>query len=883
MELPAIYDPSVTEDKWYSYWLKHRFFHSIPDHRPKYSIVIPPPNVTGVLHMGHMLNNTIQDVLVRRARMQGKNTCWVPGTDHASIATEAKVVALLKEKGIQKSDISRDEFLKYAWTWKEKHGNIILEQLKRLGASCDWERTNFTMNPDMSRAVQDTFVYLYNQGLIYRGVRMVNWDPQGGTAVSDEEVIHREVREKLYYLKYYFSQDGKRGSQYLTVATTRPETIMADVALCVNPGDERYAHLVGKKVLIPLIDKEIPIIADDYVTMDFGTGCLKITPAHDPNDYEIGLRHKLPVVDILNLDGTLNREAIILVGEDRFAARKKIRTMLHEAGCLEKEEPYTTQVGFSERTNAVIEPRLSQQWFVKLDILAKKALEYVEDGRVRLIPDKYRNTYRHWMETARDWCISRQLWWGQQIPAYYLPGGEVVVASTEEEALALARKIDSTLKAQDLKQDPDVVDTWFSSWLWPISIFDPDKPGHPEKEPNRELAYYYPTDDLVTAPDILFFWVARMIMAGDLFCGQKPFSNVYLTGMVRDKTGRKMSKSLGNSPDPIELMNLYGADGVRMGLMLCTAAGNDILFDETQMEQGRNFCNKIWNAFRLVRSWQRDEQLEQAETSRQAVRWFGQLLSATREEAGDLFSKYRLSEVLMLLYKRFWDDFCSWYLEIVKPAGNEGKRTDADTYDSTLAFFDLLLHLLHPFMPFITEEIWQNMAERREGDSIMVSPLPDAGPCNKEELEDFSRLQALIVSIRGLRQSRQIPGKTLLKLYVKGHFPQNLHGIALRMAGLESVQSITEAPRESNVYAFLVGTTSFFVLLGNLLDKEEELSKLNVELEYQRKFLAAVNKKLSNESFLQRAPGDVIAVERKKRSDALTRIAALEQQIDLLQ
>ncbi|NLF82240.1 MAG: valine--tRNA ligase, partial [Bacteroidales bacterium] len=550
MELPAIYDPSITEDKWYSYWLKHRFFHSVPDDRPKYSVVIPPPNVTGVLHMGHMLNNTIQDVLVRRARMQGKNACWVPGTDHASIATEAKVVALLKEKGIDKKQLSREEFLEHAWAWKEKHGNIILEQLKKLGASCDWERTNFTMNPDMSRAVTDTFVHLYNEGLIYRGVRMVNWDPQGKTAVSDEEVIHREVREKLYYLRYYFSNNGKQGDQYLSVATTRPETIMADVAVCVNPGDERYTGLIGKKVLIPLINKEIPVIADDYVTMDFGTGCLKITPAHDPNDYEIGLRHHLPVIDIIDPDGTLNEKAQILVGEDRFAARKKIRTMLQESGCLEKEEPYVTQVGFSERTDAVIEPRLSLQWFLKLEVPAKKALEYVEDGRVKLIPDKYRNTYRHWMETARDWCISRQLWWGQQIPAWYLPDGKVVVAATTEDALKLARKQDPSLKPEDLKQDPDVVDTWFSSWLWPISVFDPEKPGHPKKSPNEELAYYYPTDDLVTAPDILFFWVARMIMAGDIYCNEKPFSNVYLTGMVRDKQGRKMSKSLGNSPDP---------------------------------------------------------------------------------------------------------------------------------------------------------------------------------------------------------------------------------------------------------------------------------------------------------------------------------------------
>ena len=883
MELPAIYDPSATEDKWYAYWLKHRFFHSTPDNRPKYSVVIPPPNVTGVLHMGHMLNNTIQDVLVRRARMQGKNTCWVPGTDHASIATEAKVVALLREKGIRKTDISREEFLEYAWAWKEKHGNIILEQLKKLGASCDWERTSFTMNPEMSSAVTDSFVYLYNQGLIYRGVRMVNWDPQGGTAVSDEEVIHREVNEKLYYLKYYFSRDGKRGSEFLSVATTRPETIMADVAVCVNPLDERYVHLVGQKVLIPLIDKEIPIIADAYVTMDFGTGCLKITPAHDINDYEIGLRHKLPVIDILNLDGTLNAAAQILVGEDRFAARKKIRSLLEKAGCLEKEEPYVTQVGFSERTDAVIEPRLSQQWFVRLDVLAKKALGYVEDGRVRLIPDKYRNTYRHWMETARDWCISRQLWWGQQIPAYYLPDGEVVVAPTRGEALQLARKNNPALCDGDLTQDPDVVDTWFSSWLWPISVFDPQKPGHPEKAPNAQLAFYYPTDDLVTAPDILFFWVARMIMAGDLFCNEKPFSNVYLTGMVRDKQGRKMSKSLGNSPDPIELMNRYGADGVRMGLMLCTSAGNDILFDETQVEQGRNFCNKIWNAFRLVRSWQRDPDLKQEETAGEAVRWFGQLLAAAQEEVEDLFGKYRLSEVLMLLYKRFWDDFCSWYLEMIKPAGESNKRIDARTYDKTLEFFDILLHLLHPFMPFITEELWQNLKERREGESIMVSPVPRTGPYDTRELDDFARLQELIVAVRGIRQNRQIPRKTDLKLFTRGNFPSHLYGVARRMGGLEEVIPVGEPPKEGNVFAFLIGTTECYIPLGHLLDLDEERTKLKGELEYFRRFLAGVEKKLSNESFMQRAPEQVVETERRKRSDALAKIAALEQQLALLQ
>lgn len=882
MDLPAIYDPSVTEEKWYAYWLQYGFFRSIPDDRPKYSMVIPPPNVTGVLHMGHMLNNTIQDVLVRRARMQGKNTCWVPGTDHASIATEAKVVALLKEKGLEKSDMSREEFLEHAWAWKEKHGNIILEQLKKLGASCDWDRTSFTMDPAMSRSVIESFVYLYNRGLIYRGIRMVNWDPKGKTAVSDEEVIHREVNEKLYYLKYFFSENGKPGKEYLSIATTRPETIMADVAVCVHPEDERYAALVGKKVLIPLINKEIPVIADSYVAIDFGTGCLKITPAHDINDYEIGLRHKLPVVDILNPDGTLNEQAQILVGEDRFEARKKICRMLDESGCLEKEEPYVTQVGFSERTDAVIEPRLSLQWFVKLDVLAKKALAYVEDGRIKLIPEKYSNTYRHWMETARDWCISRQLWWGQQIPAWYLPTGEVVVASTEQEAFELARKIDSHLQAEDLVQDPDVVDTWFSSWLWPISVFDPDKPGHPEKQSNKELAYYFPTDDLVTAPDILFFWVARMVMAGDLFCNQKPFGNVYLTGMVRDKLGRKMSKSLGNSPDPVKLMERYGADGVRMGLMLCTSAGNDILFDESQVEQGRNFCNKIWNAYRLVRSWKRDTQQNQEEVSREAVRWFSQLLSATRVEVDDLFSKYRLSEALMLLYKRFWEDFCSWYLEIIKPSTEKERALDACTYDKTLEFFDVLLHLLHPFMPFITEELWQNLQERMPGESIMVSPIPETGSFDAEELAEFVRLQELVVHIRGVRQNKQIPGKTGLDLLIKGPFPKRLYGIAMRMAGLKTVQQVTQTPAEGSMYAFLLGTTECFIPLGAFLDIEEERSKIHAELDYYRKFLLSVEKKLANETFVQRAPEQVVAIERKKQEDARAKITALEEQLALL-
>ena len=663
MNISAKYDPSSVEDKWYAYWLKNKFFHSEPNDKEPYTIVIPPPNVTGVLHMGHMLNNTIQDVLVRRARMKGKNACWVPGTDHASIATEAKVVAKLKAEGIEKSSLTREEFLQHAWAWREKHGGIILEQLKKLGASCDWERTKFTMDEPLSRAVINTFVYFYKKGLIYRGVRMVNWDPEGLTAVSDEEVIHKETRSKLYYLRYYLSENGRKSDKYIVIATTRPETIMADAAVCINPADGRYHYLKGKKILIPLLNKEIPVIEDDYVTMDFGTGCLKVTPAHDVNDYEIGLRHNLPVLDIIDEHGRLNEKAVILVGEERFAARKKIVEMLREQGYMEKEEDYLSQVGYSERTNAVIEPRLSLQWFLKMDELAAKALKVVEDGEIKLIPDKFRNTYRHWMENVRDWCISRQLWWGQRIPAYYLPDGRFVVEPTLDEAFEAARKIMPEIRREDLRQDEDVLDTWFSSWLWPISVFDPEKPGFPDREPNRELAYYYPTNDLITAPEILFFWVARMIMAGEEFTGRIPFSNVYLTGIVRDKFGRKMSKQLGNSPDPIELMKEYGADGVRVGMLLCTTAGNDIMFDKSQVEQGRNFANKIWNAYRLIQGWEVGPESRQNEYQKCAVDWFESRLNKCIEEMDANFAKFRLSDSLMALYKLFWDDFCAWYLD----------------------------------------------------------------------------------------------------------------------------------------------------------------------------------------------------------------------------
>ncbi len=875
MEIPAKYNPASTEDKWYAYWMKNRFFHSEPDEREPYTIVIPPPNVTGVLHMGHMLNNTIQDVLVRRARMMGKNACWVPGTDHASIATEAKVVAKLKAEGIEKSSLTREEFLVHAWEWKEKHGGIILEQLKKLGASCDWERTRFTMDPDLSEGVINTFVHFYKKGLIYRGVRMVNWDPEGQTAVSDEEVIHKETQSKFYYLKYFISENGKKGEDYVTIATTRPETIMADVAICVNPNDERFTHLKGKKVLVPLINREIPIIEDEYVSMDFGTGCLKITPAHDINDYEIGLRHKLPVIDILDNFAKLNDKAQILVGEDRFVARKKIIKMLQEAGNFEKEESYVSQVGYSERTNAVIEPRLSLQWFLKMDDLAKKALDYVESDKIKLIPDKYRNTYRHWMENVRDWCISRQLWWGQQIPAWYLPSGEFVVAATREEALKEALQIDPKVKGEDLKQDEDVLDTWFSSWLWPISVFDPSKPGFPQKGPNSDLAYYYPTNDLVTAPEILFFWVARMVMAGDEFCGDLPFRNVYLTGTVRDKQGRKMSKSLGNSPDPLKLMDIYGADGVRLGMLLCSSAGNDILFDESQVEQGRNFCNKIWNAYRLVQGWSVDKDGVQSESSKAATEWFSALLSYSVEVINDHFEKFRLSDALMHIYKLFWDDFCAWYLEIIKPG--HGESIDAKTYESTIEFFDKLLKIIHPFMPFITEELWHSIKERGEGETLMLQLQPKADLYSKDKLSNFDALKEAVVNIRSIRQSKGISPKEPLALHIKGEIDSNLFPVFKKIANISSLSVGDEIAGGTNGASFMVGTIEFSLELGDKVNVEEEIKKIEEELDYLNKFLISVNKKLSNEKFVSSAPKAVVDMEYKKQSDAQTKIEKLTQ------
>jgi valyl-tRNA synthetase len=883
MELPNKYDPSLTEDKWYSYWLENGFFHSEPDEREPYTIVIPPPNVTGVLHMGHMLNNTLQDVLVRRARMTGYNACWVPGTDHASIATEAKVVEKLKAQGIDKSDLTRDEFLKHAWEWREKHGGIILEQLKKLGASCDWDRTRFTMDPDLSDAVINTFVHFYKKGLIYRGVRMVNWDPEGLTAVSDEEVIHKETDSKFYYLRYKIAGDVAEGEcDHVTIATTRPETIMADVAVCVNPEDERYYHLRGKNVIIPLINKEIPIIEDEYVTMDLGTGCLKITPAHDINDYEIGLRHNLPVIDIINDDGTLNEKALILIGEDRFVARKKIVKMLEDAGLLEKVEDYKSQVGYSERTNAVIEPRLSMQWFLNMEDLAKDALQVVEDDSVKLIPDKFKNTYRHWMENVRDWCISRQLWWGQQIPAYYLPNGEFVVESTFEKAFEAARKIDPSINAEDLDQDEDVLDTWFSSWLWPISVFDPAKPGFPDKAPNADLAYYYPTNDLVTAPEILFFWVARMIMAGEEFCQNIPFRNVYLTGIVRDKQGRKMSKQLGNSPDPIKLMKEYGADGVRLGMLLCTSAGNDILFDESQVEQGRNFSNKIWNAYRLVKGWTVSDTMAQSDVNRLAVSWFASKLNITLESINEDFAKFRISDAVMTIYKLFWDDFCSWYLEIIKPSFIDGVQGSIDkaTFDATISYFDSLLKILHPVMPFITEELWQNIEEREKGATIMLQQMPVSTGHDKAIIAAFEKAIETVVAIRALRQSKNISPKEQLSVQVKStYYPSNITPVISKMANVPNLQIVEQFDTTLAGQSFMVGTIEFFVPLEGMINMDEEIAKIEAEIKRYEGFIKGVDAKLGNAAFVANAPENVVALERKKLSDATTKIETLRARL----
>ncbi len=878
MELSSKYNPSEVEDKWYAYWLKYKCFHSEPDNREPYTIVIPPPNVTGILHMGHVLNNTLNDVLIRKARMDGKNACWVPGTDHASIATENKVVAKLKDMGIKKEDLTREEFLKYAWEWKEEHGGIILQQLRKLGASCDWDRTRFTMEPELSEAVINTFVYFYKKGWIYRGVRMVNWDPEGHTAVSDDEVIHRDTQSHFYHMRYFISDgNGNPTDKYIVVATTRPETIMADAAVCVNPNDERHKWLHGKKVIIPLINKEIPIIEDDYVEMDFGTGCLKVTPAHDVHDYEIGLRHNLPVINIIDDHGRLTEEAQILVGMDRFEARKKIAEMLQEAGNLEKVEDYVSPIGYSERTNAVIEPRLSAQWFLKMEELAPRALASVEDGYTKFIPDKYRNTYRHWMENAKDWCISRQLWWGQRIPAYYLPDGRYVVESTPEAALKAAQELDPCITAADLHQDEDVLDTWFSSWLWPISVFDPEMPGHPDHKPNADLAYYYPTNDLVTGPDIIFFWVARMIMAGNEFMNDVPFKNVYFTGIVRDKLGRKMSKTLGNSPNPLDLIDKYGADAVRLGMLLCSSAGNDILYDESQIEQGRNFCGKIWNSYRLVSGWSVDEKAEQSENCRLAVKWFDNLLSKTIEAVEEHYAKFRISDALMTIYKLFWDQYCAWYLELVKPA--YGQPVDGRTYEATMEFFEKLLKLIHPIMPFITEELWHAVTVRREGETIMYERTPKAGPYDEGFLEDFALMQEAIIGVRGVRAQKQISPKESLKLFIEGDFREEFIPVLKKAANLSEV---VPGSAQGTSVSFIVGTVKMSIPLEGLVNADEEKTKILAELEHQRGFLASVQKKLSNQNFVAHAPENVVAVERKKEADATARIAALEASLKSL-
>ena len=868
MELEAKYNPSSVEGKWYQYWMKHKLFHSKPDNRRSYTIVMPPPNVTGVLHMGHMLNNTIQDILIRRARMKGFNACWAPGTDHASIATEAKVVKRLADQGIKKTDLSREEFIKHAWDWTHEYGGIILEQLKRLGASADWERTAFTMDEERSRSVFDVFVDLYNKGLIYRGVRVVNWDPAAQTALSDEEVIYKEQQGKLYYLRYFVEGE----SRYVVVATTRPETIMGDTAVCINPNDERYRDLVGKSLIVPLVGRSVPIIEDEYVDLEFGTGCLKVTPAHDVNDYMLGEKHQLKTIDIFNDDATLNEHGGRYAGMDRFAVREQIEKDLAEAGLLEKVEDYTNKVGHSERTDAVIEPKLSMQWFLKMTELAQPALKAVMDDDIKLHPAKFKNTYRHWMENVKDWCVSRQLWWGHRIPAYYLPSGSYVVASTKEEALKLAQEQDPSLKSEDLRQDEDCLDTWFSSWLWPITLFTPALGDN-----SKEFDYYYPTSDLVTGPDILFFWVARMIIAGYEFKGQKPFENVYLTGIVRDKIGRKMSKSLGNSPDPLDLIDRYGADGVRMGMMISAAAGNDILFDEALCEQGRNFCNKVWNVFRLIKGWEASD-IEQPLHAEIAIKWFEQQLSATALEIDDLMSKYRISEALTAIYKLIRDDFSGWYLELIKPA--YGQPIDTKTLRKTELFLETLLAQLHPFMPFITEELWQALKERQEGESLMVTLIPEAGSVDNAFLARFAQTQEIISAIRNIRTSKNLSPREELVLEVAPSYADDMDAVLMKLANLTEIRR-SEEKSEGSI-SFVIGTDEFAVPMANLINAEEEIKKLEEDLEYQKKFLLGVEKKLSNENFVARAPEQVIALERKKKADAESRIQTIEQSLKQL-
>lgn len=870
------YDPASAESKWYSYWMEHKLFSSqIDPNKEPYTIVIPPPNVTGVLHMGHMLNNTIQDVLIRRARMQGKNACWVPGTDHASIATEAKVVNMLKEKGIDKKSLTREEFLKYAWEWKEKYGGIILEQLKKLGASCDWERTAFTMDPGLSDAVISVFVDLYRKGKIYRGVRMVNWDPKGKTALSDDEVITKEIASKLYYINYQIEGSA---NEFLTIATTRPETIMADVAICINPNDPRFTHLKGKKAIIPLINRAIPIIEDEYVDMEFGTGCLKVTPAHDINDYELGIKHKLEVIDILNDDGTLNEKAQILVGEDRFIARKKIGKMLEEINQLEKVEDYKSNVGHSERTDAVIEPKLSLQWFLKMEEITQPALKSVMDDVIQLHPPKFKNMYRVWMENVRDWCISRQLWWGHQIPAFYLPNGEFVVAKTKEEALEIAQKeYDSKYTLADLKQDEDVLDTWFSSWLWPISVFDTDV--FTTGKPNEELKYYYPTNDLVTAPEILFFWVARMIIAGYEYLGEKPFKNVYLTGIVRDKLGRKMSKSLGNSPDPLELIAQYGADGVRTGMLFSSPAGNDLPYDDKLVEQGRNFANKIWNAFRLVKGWEIDPKLDGSANS-SSIEWFENRFNQALAEINDHFEKFRISDALMTTYKLVWGDFCSWYLEMIKPEYQ--KPIDQATYNKTIELFEDILKILHPFMPFISEEIWHQIEERSVEDSLILAKWPEVKSFDTKITEEAAQVFEVVSQIRNLRASKGMSPKEALDLSINTQRPELYTRFQAVLEKLANLSSLNFASKVENAMSFVVKADECFVPMGDSIDVEEEKAAIQKELEYTKGFLNSVMKKLSNERFVAGAPAQVVENEKKKQADAEAKIKALEESLEKL-
>ena len=874
MELASKYNPADVEGKWYQYWLDHKLFSSKPDGREPYTVVIPPPNVTGVLHMGHMLNNTIQDILVRRARMEGKNACWVPGTDHASIATEAKVVNKLAAQGIKKTALTRDEFLKHAWEWTDEHGGIILKQLRKLGASCDWDRTAFTMDEKRSESVLKVFVDLYNKGLIYRGVRMVNWDPKALTALSDEEVIYKEEHSKLYYLKYMVEGDPE--GRYAVVATTRPETIMGDTAMCINPNDPKNTWLKGKKVIVPLVGRVIPVIEDDYVDIEFGTGCLKVTPAHDVNDYMLGEKYNLPSIDIFNDNGTLSEAAGLYIGMDRFDVREQIEKDLAAAGLLEKVEAYTNKVGFSERTNVPIEPKLSMQWFLKMQHFADMALPPVMNDELKFYPAKYKNTYKNWLENIKDWCISRQLWWGHRIPAYFLPEGGYVVAATPEEALALAKEKtgNADLKLEDLRQDEDCLDTWFSSWLWPISLFDGiNNPG------NEEINYYYPTSDLVTGPDIIFFWVARMIMAGYEYEGKMPFQNVYFTGIVRDKLGRKMSKSLGNSPDPLDLIEKYGADGVRMGMMLSAPAGNDILFDDALCEQGRNFNNKIWNAFRLIKGWEVSAEVPVPEASELAIRWFEAKQNEVAAEVADLFSKYRLSEALMAVYKLFWDEFSSWYLEMIKPA--YGQPINRKVYEATIGFFDNLLHLLHPFMPFITEELWQHLCDRTDGESLMVSPLSMSALVDEDIIREFEVVKEVISNIRSIRLQKNIAQKETLELQVIGENPVvAFNAVIMKMCNLSSINIVEN--KADGAASFMVGTTEYAVPLGNMIDVEAEIARMEAELKHKEGFLQGVLKKLGNEKFVNNAPAAVLEMERKKQADAESIIKSLKESIAAL-